>query len=235
MNNAKTTISIIIPTYNRGFLLGRAIMGVLRQTVQDFELIIVDDGSTDNTEEVVRRIKEREKRIVYIKHVKNKGGSAARNTGIREAKGEYLCFLDSDDEWLPGLLECQMDILRRNQECVICSLGHRFINEETGRIIKKSHNMKYVQQEDALRGECSTTNDFMVKRDAINAIGGFDEGLPARQDWDVWIRILWIGLGIQVPINMVNIYVRNAGQISSGIKSKLTGTIMVLEKHKMKS
>lgn len=97
------TVSVVIPTYNRAHLVGRAIQSVLNQTYQDFEIIVVDDGSTDNTEEVVKSFND--PRIRYIRHDQNRGGSAARNTGIKMARGEYIAFQDSDDEWLPEKLE----------------------------------------------------------------------------------------------------------------------------------
>ena len=93
------TVSVIIPTYNRAHLVGRAIKSVLNQTYRDFEIIVVDDGSTDNTKDIIKEFQKKDKRIKYIPYEKNKGGSAARNTGIKAAKGEYIAFLDSDDEW----------------------------------------------------------------------------------------------------------------------------------------
>jgi len=101
------TVSVIIPTYNRAHLVGRSIQSVINQTYQDFEIIVVDDGSTDNTEDIIKEFQKKDKRIKHIKHNKNKGGSAARNTGIRAARGEYIAFLDSDDEWMPTKLEKQ--------------------------------------------------------------------------------------------------------------------------------
>ena len=91
-------VSVVIPTYNRASLLKRAIKSVLCQTYPDFEVIIVDDGSTDNTEEVIRSFDD--KRVKYIKLKKNKGYPVALNKGVKTAKGEYIGFLDSDDEWL---------------------------------------------------------------------------------------------------------------------------------------
>ncbi|GAH83893.1 unnamed protein product, partial [marine sediment metagenome] len=110
------TVSVIIPTYNRADMVGRAIQSVINQTYQDFEIIIIDDASTDNTREVAREFQEREKRIKYFKHEINKGGGAARNTGIKNSKGEYIAFLDSDDEWYPEKLEKQIEIFNKNDE-----------------------------------------------------------------------------------------------------------------------
>ena len=97
MHESKPTVTIIIPTYNRAHLLGRAIRSVLTQTFHNWELIVVDDASTDNTKEVAYSFQD--PRIHYLCHETNRGGPAARNTGIREARGLYIAFLDSDDEW----------------------------------------------------------------------------------------------------------------------------------------
>lgn len=112
--NKVPTVSIIIPTYNRAHLIERAIESVLHQTYQDFELIIIDDGSTDNTDDIINKFQKKDDRIIYLKHDRNKGGSAARNTGIKASRGEYIAFLDSDDEWLPEKLEKQMDFFESN-------------------------------------------------------------------------------------------------------------------------
>jgi len=98
MTDKSVTVSVIIPTYNRAHLVGRAIRSVLNQTYQDFEIIVVDDCSTDNTEEIVKGFNDH--RIRYMRHDRNRGGSAARNTGIKASQGKYIAFLDSDDEWL---------------------------------------------------------------------------------------------------------------------------------------
>ena len=100
------TVSIIIPTYNRSRLIARAVKNVLNQTYQDFELIIVDDGSTDGTREVVAGFSD--ERIRYVQHDKNRGEAAARNTGIKVARGEYIASHDSDDEWLHEKLAKQI-------------------------------------------------------------------------------------------------------------------------------
>jgi glycosyltransferase involved in cell wall biosynthesis len=111
----------VIPTYNRADFLPKAIQSVLNQTYRDWEMIIVDDGSIDKTEEIVKDYKEA--RIRYIVHKSNLGSSAARNTGIKNSRGEYIAFLDSDDEWFPEKISCQMNIFQKEDwKCgVVCT------------------------------------------------------------------------------------------------------------------
>ena len=106
-------MSVIIPTYNRAHLVGRAIQSVIDQTFIGWELLLIDDGSTDDTEKVVKRFCDH--RIRYLRHEVNKGAGAARNTGIRESSGEYIALLDSDDEWLPEKLDKQLNVFRRDK------------------------------------------------------------------------------------------------------------------------
>ncbi|MBF2004215.1 MAG: glycosyltransferase family 2 protein [Chlorogloeopsis fritschii C42_A2020_084] len=108
----KPLVSVIIPTYNRANIIGNTLDSVVKQSYQKIEIIIVDDGSTDNTEEVIKAIGD--SRIHYIKHQINYGGATARNTGIKAAKGEYIAFLDSDDIWLTNKIEIQLDAIQRH-------------------------------------------------------------------------------------------------------------------------
>ena len=103
-------ISVIIPSYNSGKFLGEAIESVVNQTYKNIEIIVINDGSTDNTEEIAKKWQKRDERVRYLKHKENKGPSAARNTGIKNSRGEYIAFLDDDDEWLPEKLERVIEI-----------------------------------------------------------------------------------------------------------------------------
>lgn len=133
--NKNPTVSVIIPTYNRAHLVGRAIQSVLNQTYKDFELIIVDDGSTDNTEDIIKKYQKKDERIKYIRRKKNKGGSVARNTGINAAIGEYIAFLDSDDEWLTEKLERQMKVFKStSSEVGVVYSGFFRINDRRNEI-----------------------------------------------------------------------------------------------------
>jgi len=114
-------VTIVIPTYNRGYILSRAIKSVLNQTYQNMEIIIVDDGSKDNTEEVVKKFTDT--RIQYIRHSENRGLSAARNTGIKNSKSDFVAFLDSDDEYLPEKIEKSLEVFKNARENLgmVCS------------------------------------------------------------------------------------------------------------------
>jgi glycosyltransferase involved in cell wall biosynthesis len=190
--NKNPKVSVIIPTYNRAHLIGRAIQSVLNQTYQDFELIVVDDGSTDNTNEVIKEFSQKDKRILYIKHDKNKGGSAARNTGIKAARGEYIAFQDSDDEWLPEKLEKQMGILEKvSQEVGVVYTGFWRIKEDkkkytpSDKVLKKEGDI----HNELLKGNFITTQSIIVRKECFKEMGYFDESLPRLQDWELVLRL----------------------------------------------
>ena len=185
------TVSVIIPTYNRAHLIGRAIQSVLYQTYQDFEIIVVDDASTDNTEEVVSNFDD--ERIRYIRLKENSGTSAApRNTAIRIARGEYIAFQDSDDEWLPEKLEKQMRLfeIQPLEVGVVYAgfwkiLGHRKIYIPSPGITRKEGNI----HDSLLAQNFVAAPAAVVRKECFRKVGGFDEELPTLMDWELWIRI----------------------------------------------
>lgn len=185
------TVSVVIPAYNRAHLLGRAINSVMSQTLDDWELLVVDDGSTDNTEEVVSAFQD--PRVKYLRHVSNRGATAARNTGIKAAVGEFVGFLDSDDEWLPQKLEAQVAIFQENPgkypNLGVVLTGTKAIDGRTGQIREgtpRFHgNVYHVPFRESLNGNCT----LLVRRDCFDEVGYFDEGLPASQLWDMVVRL----------------------------------------------
>lgn len=183
------TVSVIIPTYNRAHLVGRAIQSGLNQTYQDFEIIVVDDGSTDNTEEVVKSFND--PRIRYIMHEKNRGGSAARNTGVRAARGKYIAFLDSDDEWLPHKLWKQVEAFENLPADFGLIYTRVCYKNPEGRVtygpLPRAYGFVFPQ---LLKGNViGTCSSVIVKQKVFSKVGLFDEHLPARQDLDMWLRI----------------------------------------------
>jgi len=183
------TVSVIIPTYNRAHLVGRAIRSVLNQTYQDFEIIVVDDGSTDNTEEVVKSFND--PRIRYIRHEENRGGSAARNTGIRAARGEYIAFLDDDDYWLPTKLDKQVQVAKKSSPSVgMIYTGLAFIEVKINKVVKifrPQYRGKLTLEE--MFAWTAPTPTMLVRKECLNAVGGFDEKLPRYQDPDLGVRL----------------------------------------------
>lgn len=182
-------VSVVIATYNHAHLISRAIRSVLNQTYQNLELIIVDDGSTDNTEAVVNSIYD--ERIRYIRHEVNRGQPAARNTGIRASKGELIGFLDSDDRWLPEKLRRQVDKFASASDGTgLVYGGCMVVSEETGKPMARSlpvirgHSFKEM-----LKVDFVTSPTPLVKRQCFDKAGLFDETFVVGEDWDMWTRI----------------------------------------------
>lgn len=229
MPEKNPTVSVIIPTYNRAHLVGRAIRSVLNQTYQDFEIIVVDDGSTDNTEEVVKSFND--PRIRYIRHEKNRGGSAARNTGIRATYGEFIAFLDSDDEWLPEKLEKQV-LICSDEQIGLVYTGRKVIDSQSGQVLSKIVPDKEgnVYEQLLERDFIGTCSSVMVKKEALENIKGFDETLPARQDWDCWLRI---ARNYKVACIREVLVIQKTGhiQISGKLGNIIEGTERIIQKH----
>jgi len=184
------SVSVIIPTYNRARLVSRAIQSVLNQTYQNLELIVIDDASTDNTEEVVKDFKDN--RIRYICHDENKGGATARNTGIKTAKGKYIAFLDSDDEWLSEKLEKQFNLLQGLPESVGVVYSLYFSKDDEIGLIKRVDFETYKGNvfRHLLEGWCpSITSAALLTLRCLQKSGMFDENLPSFQDYDLWLRV----------------------------------------------
>ena len=184
------TVSVIIPTYNRANLIGGAIESVLNQTYQDFEIIVIDDGSTDNTEGIVKSFNNF--KIRYISHGDNRGVSAARNTGIKTCQGEYIAFLDSDDEWLPEKLDQQIKVFQNASSEVGAVYSEVIYMDENGKNInKKYYNPQkegYIYEDLLVRNYVSTSA-LLIKKECFDRAGLFDVSLNFHEDWDMWIRI----------------------------------------------
>jgi len=186
----KPMVSVVLPTYNRARTLGRAINSVLGQTFRDLELIVVDDSSTDDSKTVVSGFND--PRIHYVRHDVNRGANAARNTGIKISRGEYLAFQDSDDEWLPEKLEKQVNLLAAADGAVDVVY--------TGCLRWKGDGATYIPGEHVavkegdvhrqlLTGNFITTQTVLARRCCLVECGLFDEEMPRLQDWDLWIRV----------------------------------------------
>ena len=183
-------VSVIIATYNRASLLSRAVNSVLSQTYEDFELIVVDDCSKDSTLKVIRSFAD--PRIRAVQHARNMGQSRARNTGIGMARGEYLAFLDDDDEWVESKLMRQVRILDESESCV--GLVYTWFD-----IIEAPHGIRRIGGRSTISGDISknligwdmpaSPSVYLIRAEAVRQIGGFDESLRMAEDRDFLLRI----------------------------------------------
>lgn len=183
-------VSVVIPTYNREATIEMSINSILNQTYKNIEIIVVDDNSKDNTCLIVEKLKEKYDFIKYIKHENNKGGSAARNTGARFASGEFLAFLDSDDEWIDTKLEKCMNVFENNGDISMVYSDMILYNVKTG---KEKINVS-EEWEDKYKGILckniiGSTSLIVIKKNAFDKVKGFKEGLPSCQDWDFYINV----------------------------------------------
>ena len=184
------TVSVIIPTYNRGHLLGRALQSVLHQTFTDLEIIIVDDGSNDKSESLVKW--DHNPRIRCIRHNENKGVSAARNTGIEAARGKYIGFLDDDDEWLPEKLLKQIQAFKeaRPETGIVYTAFRRIVRDAQYTIPSpRKRQIDGSMFKNLFWGNFITASAVLIKKECFEKAGMFDEELPSFQDWDLWLRM----------------------------------------------
>lgn len=191
-------ISIIMPCYNGAQTIRDSISSVQAQTLSDWELIVVDDGSKDESADVVRSIDDSRVRLV----TQSNGGSAnARNHGLRQARGRYLAFLDADDTWDPSFLDKMLTALDPHEDAVLAYCGWQNLGVEGGRgnpFIPPDYDP--LDRAEVLLGGCRwPIHGVLVKRDAVSEVGGFDEGLQASVDYDLWLRIASRGRLILVP------------------------------------
>jgi glycosyltransferase involved in cell wall biosynthesis len=181
-------ISVIIPTFNRAALLGRAIHSVMNQSYKNFELIIIDDGSTDQTEELLCEIGTKHN-FKYCKK-SNKGVAHSRNYGVSLATGQWYAFLDSDDEWHPDKLQKQIQFLKVNPHLKMVYTDEIWIRHEK-RVNQKKIHQKHGGNifEHCLKQCFIAPSSVLIHRELFLEVGGFDESLVVCEDYDLWLRI----------------------------------------------
>jgi glycosyltransferase involved in cell wall biosynthesis len=183
-------ISVIIPTWNRASLLERALGSVLAQRLPCTELIVVDDGSTDNTAGLVARLATEASVPIRLLRQENRGAAAARNLGIRAAQGSLLAFLDSDDWWLPKKLALQAAALAANPEFLISHTREIWFRHGQRVNQKKKHDPPHGHIFTTCLGMCVVgMSTVMARRELFERYGLFDERLPCCEDYDLWLRI----------------------------------------------
>lgn len=179
-------ISVVIPTFNRFETLPRALDSVLSQTLVVDEIVVVDDGSTDQTSSV---LKSKYPEVQYI-HQKNQGVSAARNTGIEFSSQPWIAFLDSDDEWLPNKLQIQIDALSKNPEYQVCHTDEIWVrNGRRVNPMKKHAKPNGWIFEQCLPLCCVSPSSILIKKSVLSEFNNFDIDFPACEDYDLWLKI----------------------------------------------
>jgi len=180
-------VSVVIPTFNRATLVERAIDSVLGQTHSAFEIIVVDDGSTDNTSTTLRN-KYSDKLVVFQQS--NRGVSAARNVGIAHATGNWIALLDSDDEWLPSKLAQQLALIKNHTDCLLCHTDEIWIRNG----VRVNAMNKHKKSGGDIYQQCLplcaiSPSSVIFQKQLLDDVGNFDETLPACEDYDLWLRI----------------------------------------------
>jgi glycosyltransferase involved in cell wall biosynthesis len=225
----RNDISVIVPCYNHAHYLAIALQSVQAQSFYDWEVIVVDDGSSDNTRAVVDAFAD--SRISYI-YQENQGLSAARNTGIRAARGAFLAFLDADDEWLPGFLHRCVETLRKDQTLDGVYACSYFIDAD-GRPLPQEGSHSFAEPEfryRILEGGIFPPHAAMVRASSLRRIGFFDTKLTSLEDWDLWIRISAVGRVKGIPEYLAR-YRVYPGTMSTNLARMHTNRLAVVAKH----
>lgn len=227
----KPLVSVIITTFNRSELVKKAIDSVLNQTYMNFELIVVDDCSTDHTKEAVNSFSD--DRITYIQHAMNKG-EGSRNSGLECVRGDYVAFLDDDDEWFKDKLELQVDLLSAKPANIgVVHTGRVLYYTSTEEeVVDVKHRLDFCDNalEDLAIDNGICTSTVMVRRQCLDQVGYFDETFPYCQDYDMWIRLAegYQFTYIHKPLIRYRYHQTN---LSKNWGAQIKGREMLYEKH----
>ncbi|MBL7069008.1 MAG: glycosyltransferase [Candidatus Omnitrophica bacterium] len=224
----KPKVSIVIPSYNRARFLPEAIDSVIIQTYRNFEIVVVDDGSTDNTKEIMAEyVKKYTSKVRYF-YQENQGEAGARNRGIKESRGEYIAFLDSDDIWVQDKLEIQVRLLADNPDVGLTYGRAKRVNEK-GEYLDMKPTQPAIKAIHFLQGKRLTMMTVMVHKKCFSHIGLFDKKLKVGVDTDMWLR-----LAFKYKIVFLNkilaIMRSHDGNISNDTKEMYAGHIKIIEK-----
>lgn len=224
-------VSVIMPSYNRKETIGRAIQSVINQTYQNWELIIVDDASADDTEEAVNSFKDG--RIIYLRNEVNRGANYSRNKGIRNASGEYIAFLDSDNTWRQDKLEKQTKLIRCGTDMVYSA--YNFYNGNNCRKLPVLNYPVdfYDRRLCEVLTECNVvdTSTIIVRKSFLDEIGLFDEEMPRHQDYELAVRIAEHGTVQYIDEALADVY-RMKQSISNNHKALFKSIVLMLKKHR---
>jgi len=211
-------VSIILPTYNGVIRIEKAISSILAQSFSNFELIVIDDGSNDGTDQIIKKLSNEDKRIVYLRNEINLGIQKSLNRGLKEAKGKYIARIDDDDEWLDkDKLKKQVEFLEANPDYVLVGTGAVVVDENGKELLRyllpetDSELRKKI-----LSKNCFVHSSVVFRKDTVLVLGGYDESQAVRhvEDYDLWLKLGTKGKFANLPIYAVRFTLRR-GNISS--------------------
>ncbi|RKI88658.1 glycosyltransferase [Parablautia intestinalis] len=223
-------ISVVIPSYNREKTIKKCLESVINQTYPPYEIIVVDDGSSDNT---IQKIKELNYSKVRILQQNHKGAQSARNYGIKEAKGDYIAFLDSDDEWLLNKLEKQVPYLEAGKNIVVycdCYEVNRRKGQVRAKITKGSNGNVYKEM---LMNTGPMFQGILCSRKSLLDIGLLDENVPSHQEWDTAIRLSRNNKFVHISEPLFKWNWHNGETISKDTVRGVKGHAYIVEKYKL--
>jgi glycosyltransferase involved in cell wall biosynthesis len=230
---ARTTVSVVVATYNYARWLPQAIRSVQAQTWRDWECVIVDDASSDATASVAAGLLRGDRRLRYLRNRRNLGEAAARNVGNAAACGEYIAVLDADDTWHPQKLEQQLAAMAGAPEAVLCFTAPTLPVERTERVAQYLENWARELGRSLLRENNVTHSSVLLPRRVLDEVGGYDERLPYAVDWDLWLRLLHrYGAERLIYLNQPLVHYRiHDGNMSSNSARACRGMRAVVRKH----
>lgn len=218
--NPAPRVSVLIPTYNRAEYLRLAVRSVLTQSFQDFELLILDDASTDHSPQVIEELR-RDPRVITVKHPINVGINANRNSGLARARGQYIAMLDSDDLWIDeSKLARQVEVLDRDPDCGLVGTFARILDPDGNEIgeLTPEPDPRKIRRRLLLRNQF-VHSSVLVRKRTLDRAGWYDTSIPIWEDYELWLRIGMKAGFRNLPLFLTG-YRRHAGNISNTAQAK---------------
>ncbi|MFB2895267.1 glycosyltransferase [Aerosakkonemataceae cyanobacterium BLCC-F50] len=221
-------VSVIIPIFNGEKTIRDTIESVINQTFSNWELIAIDDGSQDATLDIVSSIKDSRLKVFSYP---NAGAPTSRNRGFSHSEGEFIAFLDADDCWTPDKLEAQLKALQENPDAAVAYSWSDFVDESGSFLRQGSHSTVSgnVYEKLLLADFLDNGSNPLIRRQAFMEVGGFDESLPAGQDWDLYLRLAARYNFVVVPVSQI-LYRVSANSISSNVMRLESGCLKAIER-----
>jgi glycosyltransferase involved in cell wall biosynthesis len=232
-HNLRPRVSIITPAFNAARFLRDTIESVLRQTFDDWELLVVDDGSTDETVPIIESFVARDARIRQLRQA-NAGPAAARNHGMRAARGAFFAFLDSDDRWLPEFLEHQLEVFARHPDTALVTANAYYLGGPHNGLPRRRpmEGNPVLALEEIILNDSAVFIMTVFRREVFEEIGGLDETQWTSEDYDFWLRAAIAGFVFRVSTKPLALYRRHEGSLSTDSARMLRGILHTYNKRR---